>query len=269
MPRPSPSPSPASGPESQGSASKPPAPASPEPPFDPTVTAIPPRPKKSQPRQEIIPEEFDELLGKKFGPQPKGVANLARIAFPHGVAKADELEIPASRPGHALFRVPRLMWTETAELAELRLAATDPLSVKLRAAMEKTMVGRGIRTDEHAVERVGRRMKAQLMGDARFFEIEPLSSAEQDFGDGDRLGWDWRVIPKREGHSLLTLRMTMTANLRDEPISIDTQALHTSVDITVKSLFTRPTRFFRDNWKWMLGSSGIGAVAAIYALVAR
>ena len=225
---------------------------------------------------EQIPEEFEDLLKKEFGARKDAVTTLAddvltspKSVAPEGAPPSAKLEIPASRPRHALFRVPRTMWTETAELAEVRLAARDPLSIAMRAAMEQTMTGRGKRTDDHAVDRVGQRMKAQLLGDPRYFQIEPLSSEEQDFGDGDRLGWDWRVVPIREGHSLLTLRMTMTADLQGNPISIDTQALHTSVEITVKSFLTRPTRFVRDNWKWMLGSSGIGAVAAIYALLSR
>ncbi|MEO0989870.1 MAG: FHA domain-containing protein [Pseudomonadota bacterium] len=179
---------------------------------------------------------------------------------------SEGIELPPWKKGTALFRVPRTMWSETSELAELRLAPESILTTAMRASLEQTMVGRGTRTDEHGSVKVGQRMKAVLYGDARYFRIEPLGSEVQHLQGVGHLGWDWRVVPMREGHSLLTLRISMLADADGQEMAVDAQALHTSVEITVRSLWTRPARFVRDHWKWMLGSSGIGAAAAIVAL---
>ena len=177
------------------------------------------------------------------------------------------IDAPRWRSGRALFRVPRRMWAETAELAELRLSDTEILTVDMRAELERSMTGRGIRTDEHGVEPVGRKMRAVLFGDPQYFEIVPLGSEDQSLRDGHPMRWDWRVVPKVEGHSLLTLRLTMLADADGTEMAVDAQALHTSIEVAVRSPLTRPARFVRDNWKWLLGGSGLGAVATIAALL--
>lgn len=216
---------------------------------------------------KVIPY-FDDI----FRPQP-GAAPISRryadmsdrpSAFE---ASLKEKPTPRWRRGNALFRIPRTMWTETAELAELRLSPNDTLTVEMRALLERSMVGRGTRTDEHAVARLGTRMKATLHADARDIEVTILGTDVQILEDDAALGWDWRVIPLREGSTLVTLRLTMLADLDGRETAVDAQALHTSVEITVRTFMTRPHRFIRDNWRWMLGSSGIGAIAAVWALL--
>ena len=199
-----------------------------------------------------------------------GNITIRRIEAEGGVSVSAEVEkeqISTSprRRGRALFRVPRTMWSEVAEIAELRLSATDELTVAMRAALEKTMVGRGLKTEEFGVDPIGNKMRAILFGDETYFKIDPLSTETQTLTD-QPLHWDWRVTPRREGRSTLTLRMSMVSSAAEIDAAIDAQALHQSISISVKSWATRPTRFVRDNWKWMLGSSGIGAVAAFYAL---
>ncbi|MEM9783708.1 MAG: FHA domain-containing protein [Pseudomonadota bacterium] len=174
-----------------------------------------------------------------------------------------EVLIPR-REGRVLFRVARTMWSETAELAEVRLSPDAELPVHMRAELERTMVGRGLRTEEHPVEPLGPKMTAALHGDERFFRIKPLSSAVQRV-EADAVGWDWQVTPLREGRSLLTLRLSMVVDDAFQEVRVDAQALHTTVEIGVRSALTRPARFLRDNWRWVLGGSGIGAASGILA----
>lgn len=214
-------------------------------------SAIGKRPLKGAFGRYVAPDLVREIgTGGREAPTPP-------VAESHAVAPR----------GHALFRVPRLMWAEIAELAELRLGHGDPMTVAMRAELERTMVGRGETTDEHPVARMGNRMQARLFGDDRYFSITALGSETQDIALGETAEWDWRVTPLCEGHGLLTLRLTMLADIEGNAVTVDAEALHTSVEITVKSFFTRPRRFVRDNWRWMLGSSGIGAAAALYALL--
>lgn len=220
-------------------------------------------------RQRILEEELrryepalDQRARREFS-APKAPWDLDKKEAP---SIGPPVEFPARRRGRALFRVPRAMWTEVSELAELRLTANDKLTVAMRAALEKTMVGRGLNTEEFEVDPIGHKMRAVLLGDESYFKVDPLSTETQALTDKP-LHWDWRVTPKREGQSTLTLRISMTSDVPDAAAAIDAQALHQPISITVKSWATRPTRFVRDNWKWMLGSSGIGAAAAIYALL--
>ena len=217
------------------------------------------------------PIDDDWSVGSGIG-QPANGRNEAPIQSPPGSPATPWSEpkirgpVSGGRRGRALFRVPRVMFSEISELAELRLTPKDYISTQLRAELEKSMVGRGKQTDEHEVSHVGSFMCARLLGDPRYFEIASLSSEEQHLRGDETLGWDWRVTPLVEGESSLTLRVTMLATVDGQQHVADAQALHTAIRITVKSAFTRPKRFVRDNWRWMLGGSGIGAAAAIYGL---
>lgn len=239
-------------------------------PFDAPMAAPAPAPG------DVVPHFDDLFLPQHAGP-PAATPNVSAepLRPPRPVlmrrrpnAPESEMPSPRWRRGNALFRIPRVMWTETAELAELRLTPHDALTVEMRALLERSMVGRGTQTDEHAVSRVGTRMKAALHADPRDIEVTPLGTDVQVLEDDAALGWDWRVVPLREGPTLVTLRLTMLADLDGRETALDAQALHTSVEVTVRTFLTRPRRFVRDNWRWMLGSSGIGAVAALWALFA-
>lgn len=211
----------------------------------------------------------DFVVAGSGGHQINAGAGEDHIVLSEGLYELSDLQpvgIRNTRRGRALFRVARTMWSEVPELAELRLSATDELTVAMRAALERTMVGRGLRTDEFAVEPIGTLMRARLYGEESFFKIEDLSTETQALV-GSSLHWDWRVTPRREGRSMLTLRLSMAADLSGTEFEVDAQALHQSIRISVRSWATRPARFVRDNWKWMLGSSGIGALAAAYALL--
>lgn len=229
------------------------------------------RPKESFSIQNEIGDYFGD---KPLSPvAPSALPAPAPISGPLGspeppVAPAapqqqrDFANSPKVSIGRALFRVPRTMLIETAEIAELRLSSEHQFTVEMREALEKTMVGRGKTTDEHTVKPLGCRMKATLFSDSRFLVIEPISSEVQDMTEA-AASWDWRILPVKEGASMLTLRISMIKDTDGNEASVDSQALHTTIDITVRSFLSRPRRFVRDNWKWLLGSSGIGLAAAI------
>lgn len=223
-----------------------------------------------------VEADLQRLLGK-YNLAMQGTA-ITRPSSPPDIMSApaeaasdpmlDEFSshIPRERSGRGLFRVPRKMWSEVAELAELRLILTDELSIAVRAAIERSMVGRGRKTDEFSVEPIGAQMRARLFGESRYFDIEPLGTEVQTLSERP-VHWDWRVTPKREGRSILTLRISMVADAQGKQMEVDVQAFHQTIEVSVESWTTRPTRFIRDNWKWLAGSSGIGAVAAVYAFL--
>ncbi|MEM6634386.1 MAG: FHA domain-containing protein [Pseudomonadota bacterium] len=216
---------------------------------------------QSDPPEDDVPYPF---FGQDMPGAPAVAIGQAGQGAQPGLGEG--VPLPPWSKDVAIFRVPRTMWTESAERAEFRLAADSSLTDEMRTRIERSMVGYGHRMDEHGIAQMGTRMRAVLYGDSRFFRIEALGPEVQDIKGTEILGWVWRVVPVRDGHSLLTLRISMLEDANGTELAVDAQALHASVEVTVRSFWTRPRRFVRDHWKWILASSGIGAAAAILAL---
>lgn len=196
-------------------------------------------------------------------------ANGGGIAAGGDVTVSGRIDLTKRRfqTGRALFNPPRTMWVGFPETVELRLAAKDVLTVEERAAIEKTMVGRG-NIYEEAVSRVGARMKAALHGDEEFLTIRDLSSPEQDVTLSDTTLWDWSVKPRRTGETFLVLRLTLVQDAKGRELQSDLQALRSVIRIKVKSFWAYPARFWRDHWKWVVTTlvAVAGVIVAFLAL---
>ena len=169
------------------------------------------------------------------------------------------------QPGVLLLRIPRLMWLEVSERVHLRVAPKASLSVEDRAAIERTMTGRG-ETAEYPLAKLGLSLKAVLHADDTLLSVKALSSEAQDTDLVSPLVWDWNVLPTQTGQTSVTLRVTILADAAGQEMTTDLDAIDETIRIRVKSWTTKPRRFWRQNWKWLLGPSGIGLIGAAYAI---
>jgi len=169
------------------------------------------------------------------------------------------------QPGVLLLRIPRLMWLEVSERVHLRVAPKASLSVEDRAAIERTMTGRG-ETAEYPLAKLGLSLKAVLHADDTLLSVKALSSEAQDTDLVSPLVWDWNVLPTQTGQTSVTLRVTILADAAGQEMTTDLDAIDETIRIRVKSWITKPRRFWRQNWKWLLGPSGIGLIGAAYAI---
>lgn len=165
------------------------------------------------------------------------------------------------------------MFVGLSDLVELRVRAGGPLSHEERKALHDSLARdsgahapESLRTDELTVDRVGRRMSAELLAREGDFRIEPLSSAVQDGHLAETLAWDWRVTPGEAGRGVLRVRMTVKRDADGRELEIDARALEAVVNIRVGSRRALAGRVLRREWKWVVATliaAGGLAVAAL------
>lgn len=170
--------------------------------------------------------------------------------------------------GWALFRVPRNMWLETEELAELRLTPKSKLTGELQKQMEASMRGRGRVSQKQAVSPIGKYMRATLQADENYFRIIPLGLATQEIADDKPLLWDWKIMPLKTGRSQISISMAMMTTADHHEVGVVAEAMHKTISVSVRSVWTHPKRFWRNHWKWVLGGgSGLGVASMVYVLM--
>ena len=160
---------------------------------------------------------------------------------------------PAFHLGRALFKLPRIMWVGVQEQVNFRLTAKDILAAEDLKAIRETMRGRG-EIEEDSVDRVGTRMRAVLFGDDDYFTITEISSQCQDIDMAGFTSWDWFVRPEKTGVAELILRLTVLKDSHGNEFENDLNALTKTIKVKVASVWTYPTRFFRDHWQWVVGT---------------
>ncbi|NOD36025.1 MULTISPECIES: protein kinase [unclassified Ruegeria] len=212
----------------------------------------------------VIPEPLKSGLEKMTDPEPERRFQSCDELLSHIKEKTPNSSAASSpskrgsrsrrwkfRKGRALFNPPKLMWVDLIETVQLRIKVSDVLSVAERADMEKSMHGTG-RVLEQSVSKIGLRMKAQLICEDDLLQLKSLSSDEQDILVSGVTHWDWAVRPAGTGQSVLTLRMTLRKDMDGKPITTDLEALRSVVNIEVRSPFSRPIKFWRQHWKWLV-----------------
>ena len=149
--------------------------------------------------------------------------------------------------GSILWTMPDRMQVSKRERVEVRLGDASVVETQLHIGIK----GRGLPQIDRV--KIGRLMRVTLVGDAKDFTIQSLSTIDQYIQEAEVAQWDFDVTPLRSGSRTLRILVSIRVKVEGKDEVIDLPSYEREVHIGVAPLHTA-AGFISRNWQWAAGS---------------